>query len=300
MKGIIISDATPVIAFSRIGKLKLLQEIAAFVNNLVFRYTDCYNTYYMMNFKFLKLGLIAVFGTFVVVSTVHAATKIKDTRHNLSSSSLYTVKAVSENQICIFCHAPHNADSSQAPLWSHAESTATTFQMASTANVSPNRAGSWADPTPTGISKKCLSCHDGTVAIGALANGNTIPVTNASGGAGDILAGGDYGFIGTDLRGGHVISFKYESFQETIDAGGANFTIWDSQMSTADKKSMFDRDGKMQCHTCHDPHNDWCNDPVKNVGRDPLWRKACDVTYGNASVCRVCHKNMVTFQKYSF
>lgn len=282
----------------------------------------------MEKMRFTRLGLITVLGIFVIVPTIYAVPVqyIKNSKHNLSNWGPGPIKASGTGQrdteVCIFCHAPHNADSTQAPLWSHADQDASvTFQMASTANVSPNRIGSWADATPTGISKKCLSCHDGTVAIGALANGAVIAVINASGGAGDTLAGertqgggltsGDYGFIGRDLRGGHVISFKYEAFQEAIDSSGTNYKIWDSEITTADKNSMFDRDGKMQCHTCHDPHNDWCNDSNKNVGSDPLWRKACDDGSGtktgtpnsNATVCVICHKTPKPgpgFQKYSF
>jgi cytochrome c553 len=37
-------------------------------------------------------------------------------KHNLSVSGPGTVKAASEAQSCIFCHAPHNA-SPVAPLW---------------------------------------------------------------------------------------------------------------------------------------------------------------------------------------
>lgn len=264
----------------------------------------------MKKVKLIRLGNMCARAIFTmvlgmtIVSTSNQAmaqTLIKYTRHNLSSSGLYTVKAPpgGESQICIFCHAPHNADSAQAPLWNHAESTASSFQMASTANVSPNRVGSWADPTPTGISKKCLSCHDGTVAVGALANAGAIPISGASGGSGAILASGDYGFVGTDLRGGHVISFKYDDFWNGVDATTqAKFNSWDT-IPAADKASMFDRNRKMQCHSCHDPHNDWCNDPGKTAGRDPLWRKACDA-YGNASVCRVCHIQTSGFKKYSF
>lgn len=242
-----------------------------------------------------------------IVSTSNQAmaqTLIKYTRHNLSSSGLYTVKAPpgGESQICIFCHAPHNADSAQAPLWNHAESTASSFQMASTANVSPNRVGSWADPTPTGISKKCLSCHDGTVAVGALANAGAIPISGASGGSGAILASGDYGFVGTDLRGGHVISFKYDDFWNGVPpAVRANYNSWNTIITNDPKdRGMFDRNRKMQCHSCHDPHNDWCNDSAKTVGRDPLWRKPCDGALKNDEVCRVCHINTGIFKAYSF
>lgn len=265
----------------------------------------------MKSSRFTRLNLIAVLMIFIMAPAAHAVTKIKYTRHNLSSTGKYSIKSSSETQICIFCHAPHNTESIDTPLWSHAKQDVSVgFQMASTANVSPNR-GTWADPTPTGISKKCLSCHDGTVAIGALANGNTIAVTGASGGSGDTLAGartsggglisGDYGFIGTDLRGGHVISFNYEQTQGSLPV--VDYRRWaDIKSNYPDWQLMFDRTGKMQCHTCHDPHNDWCNDSADTVGKDPLWRKPCDGGLKNDEVCKVCHLTAKPgpFQKYSF
>lgn len=268
----------------------------------------------MMNIKFLKLGFVVVLWMAVIAFSTRAIAVMSlndpDHKHNLSSTSS-GVRAVAtgtdprETQICIFCHTPHNAENAQAPDWAplwNRQNTSASFQMASSIHVSTGKSG--VDSTPTGISKKCLSCHDGTVAIGAVLNGGPIQVTGASG-SGDILQSGDYGFIGTDLRGGHVISFNYKTVVDSFDSGHASYNGWDgaNPISDSDKKSMFDREGKMQCHSCHDPHTDWCDDTVtpNMVGRDPLWRKPCDGTYGNASVCRVCHRNMVApFQRYSF
>lgn len=264
--------------------------------------------------RFIRSGLIAVLGIAVVALSTQAVATIKDTRHNLSNWGKYTVKATTENQVCIFCHAPHNADSVDAPLWNHKNTEVTTFQMASTANVSPGNRSWMPNNQPTGISKKCLSCHDGTVAIGMLGNGNEIIVTGASGSVGgnpnNALAGtrtqsgkltsGDYGYIGTDLRGGHVISFNYDQFQQNVDPPQTNYKSWGTIMTDDPKNiAMFDRNRNMQCHTCHDPHNDWCDDNAKTVGRDPLWRKSCDSTT-NDVVCKVCHKNFGVFKAYSF
>lgn len=268
----------------------------------------------MMNFKFIKSGFVVVLWMAIIAFSTRAIAvmSLNDTnhKHNLSSNTA-GVKAVDNTdprrtQICIFCHTPHNAENAQAsewaPLWNHQNTEVTTFQMASTANVSPGKRSWMTNTQPTGISKKCLSCHDGTVAIGAVLNGGTIAVTGTSG-SGDILQSGDYGFIGTDLRGGHVISFNYDQFQQNVDPPETNYRSYNNILGLDSKnKLMFDRNRNMQCHTCHDPHTDWCDDNIvpNAVGQDPLWRKACDSTYGSGSVCRVCHKNMVTFQNYSF
>lgn len=231
-----------------------------------------------------------------------AAKGIRMTRHNLSNWGLYDVKAGNtgdprETQVCIFCHTPHNADSSVVPLWGHADTAETVFIMASSYYAKPGQAGMTNEPT--GISKKCLSCHDGTVAVGAVAGGN-ITMTGVDEN-GYLQSGINRGYIGTDLRSGHVISFNYD---DAFDNSTTTKLKSRGSMTAADQKSMFDRNGQMQCHSCHDPHTDWCDDPNKTVGPDPLWRKKCDDgTMGtnkigsNATVCVVCHDT--TFSGYS-
>ena len=91
--------------------------------------------------------------------------------HNLSASSS-GIRAVSETQVCIFCHTPHHAitDTSllNAPLWNHRLSTA----LYAVTNA-PGAGYQLSEPRnpPDGSSKMCLSCHDGTIGIGNLASG---------------------------------------------------------------------------------------------------------------------------------
>jgi hypothetical protein len=275
-----------------------------------------------MNIRFLKTGLVLVSGLAVIALSTHAIATIKDTRHNLSSWSPYAIKAdpnaddPRKTQICIFCHAPHNADSTQAPLWNH-QDTGDGFSIASTMYVRPsNTSNIPMDTQPSRTSKKCLSCHDGTVAIGALANGSEIKVIGASGTVGsnpnNALSGtrdangeyvsGDKGWIGKNLSKGHVISFKYDNNVVTYLNGTPKYSPNPNSFVNGTDPSMLDKMGYMQCHTCHDPHNDWCNDTGKRVGNDPLWRKACDAE-GNGSVCAKCHSatyDFYTSPKYPF
>ncbi|MEK7684934.1 MAG: hypothetical protein AAB466_05895 [Verrucomicrobiota bacterium] len=46
------------------------------------------------------------------------AESIVNSKQNLSTSSPGAVKAVTESEICVFCHTPHNS-STEAPLWNH-------------------------------------------------------------------------------------------------------------------------------------------------------------------------------------
>ena len=60
-----------------------------------------------------------------------ALAAIATTKHNLSVSGPGTLKATSESEICIFCHAPHNASPS-GQLWNRNVGTTYTPYTSST------------------------------------------------------------------------------------------------------------------------------------------------------------------------
>ena len=99
---------------------------------------------------------------------------IATTKHNLSVGGPGTVRAQSETQICVFCHTPHNSRT-QAPLWNRNDSGGTyTMYWSATMDAYSSPA---AAPQPNGNSKLCLSCHDGTLALGATVASGTIPMS---------------------------------------------------------------------------------------------------------------------------
>ncbi|MDH3973845.1 MAG: hypothetical protein OEV42_06160 [Deltaproteobacteria bacterium] len=219
---------------------------------------------------------------------------IVNTRHNLSAWSPYVGSASADpsspdfrrNRVCIFCHMPHNAESTQAPLWGHM-STVSTFVVISTTvgKIQPN-----------GISRKCLGCHDGTVAVGAVFSvDGDIPVVGSSVSSG-YLQPGSIGYIGTDLTTGHYnhpVSMNYSSaayLKEQVDPG--KFIL---PLSDYNKKVLLDGEGRVQCHSCHNPHNDGGNSHNLYLGEadaatgDPLWRKEMDCHCNNSTVCGSCH-----------
>lgn len=241
----------------------------------------------------------------------HAASKsIKLTRHNLSNWSPYAMYVKGNTtQVCVFCHAPHNADSSEVPLWNHKDTTST-FSIKSSLYVKPmggSNPNVAMDTQPKRTSKKCLSCHDGTVAIGAVTNTGNSGLTETLGGEPDngtrVKPDGTMqgpNVIGTNLTSGHVISFRYDANLANYlnGAGAYNYVAFNNAVAPNDVKSMLDKMGYMQCHTCHDPHTDRCNDPNKTVGKDPLWRKDCESgTNKNITVCEVCHS--ASFDTYT-
>ncbi len=175
---------------------------------------------------------------------------VASTKHNFGNLSTASVKSPDSSEICVFCHTPHDANPS-SPIWNKQDTGSTYDVYASqslAATLSPNA------PTlgqPTGSSKLCLSCHDGTMAIGSLLNlpgartAGTLNVTGP-GVTGGKISTTSTSYIGTDLRDDHPISFDYSLSYPS------NTEIADPSTFPATVK--LDSLGKVQCTSCHDPH----------------------------------------------
>src|SRR5262245_61255919 len=115
----------------------------------------------------ISLCLCASVVAFLLLSPRPASAddRVINSKHDLSSQGPGPVRALGESQVCIFCHTPHNA-SPAAPLWNRAnpESHYRIYSSSTTqARVDQ----------PGGPSKLCLSCHDGTIALGMVISRET-------------------------------------------------------------------------------------------------------------------------------
>jgi predicted CXXCH cytochrome family protein len=182
-----------------------------------------------------RLLAVALFALCAVVGTARAGSVV-NTVHNLSASGPGTVKAASESEVCIFCHTPHGA-SPAAPLWNRAASGAV-YQPYSS-STSKAAAGQ-----PTGSSVLCLSCHDGTIALGSVLS-RAAPVT-MGGGVTTMPVGASR--LGTNLTHDHPISFAYTS---TLASQRGELAT----PATLQPKLRLDAGSALQCTTCHDAHD---------------------------------------------
>jgi predicted CXXCH cytochrome family protein len=182
---------------------------------------------------------------------------IVNSPHNLSASGPGAVRAASEAQVCIFCHTPHNATPVQ-PLWNR--SMPVSAYKTYTSNSLKALPGQ-----PTGSSKLCLSCHDGTIALGSV-HSRRQPIAMA-GGITTIPAGRSN--LGTDLSDDHPISFVYDATLAT-----SNPKVKDPSMLPPHVR--LDGDKNLQCTTCHDSHNNRYGDFLVMSNQ-------------NSELCNTCH-----------
>ena len=206
--------------------------------------------------KKLKLLLIGL--ALALPVTMHAAT-IVGSPHDLRGWDYGSGSLSETNQVCIFCHTPHNAQSTQViPLWNHLATTNTTFTM----YTSSTMVGTPSASRPIGgESKVCMACHDGSVAVDAFGGTSGTAAARVSG---DLK-------VGPNMSDDHPISFAYPSTDSEIVAKA---TV------VAAGLPMFNGGNDMECATCHDVHN-----TATAVGANALLR----VNNNGSALCTTCH-----------
>jgi predicted CXXCH cytochrome family protein len=173
-------------------------------------------------------------------------------------------------EICQVCHTPHNALDTGAtdasPLWNHEVSAELAYTLYSSGTLDAVDVGQ-----PDGISKLCLSCHDGSVALdnygGATGGANTIDTIDAR---------LDFD---TDLSNDHPISFTYNTALNGADAGVHDPSTTGSGITANIDDDMLFGIGndQMECASCHDVHDYEGNDYLLLVSNT------------NSVLCLTCH-----------
>jgi len=203
----------------------------------------------------MRKGRLAVVLAVLLGSAVWPASQdsVVNSPHNLSVSGPGPVKSLSESEVCVFCHASHRAG--VTPLWNRELSQAVYITYKSpTAKAQPTQ--------PTGASKLCLSCHDGTIALGRILSRQTP----------ESLSGSqrirDRKNLGTDLSDDHPVSMVYSRAQsgkpgtfKAVPLQGAPVTL--------------DENGQVQCTSCHDAHSNRFGDFLAMDNREGRLCLAC-------------------------
>jgi predicted CXXCH cytochrome family protein len=205
----------------------------------------------------MKKYLVLVVAMLLVASVAYAG--IVGSKHDMRSY----VSGEGTTQVCVFCHVPHNAvTTSTAPLWNHTDTSTASFGVYTSATISG------ATSQPAGVSRACLSCHDGTVAV------NSLVQAPSDGNAGTLRTLTGTALVGTDLSNDHPVSITYRN---DLDSGlraptgttVVNGAVTAQLYGTASPYTV----ECASCHLVHDPTN------------TPFLR----VANTNSQLCTACH-----------
>jgi len=154
---------------------------------------------------------------------------LEDSRHDLAVVLSTGYEGEVNDAQCIFCHPPRS-HTLRIGLWNEA-------QAENLFDYPYDRQTEEAPPgKPDGSSLVCLGCHDGTIALGDVLS-RTQSISNGS------------GIKHSDLSDGHPISFLYDA--NLLDK---NDELEDPKKLT--QQARLDTANKVQCTSCHDPHDD--------------------------------------------
>jgi predicted CXXCH cytochrome family protein len=182
--------------------------------------------------------------------------------HNLSVTSGSSV-TVQGSLGCTFCHAPHSGIGGVTPLWNQTLSSQTYTPYSSTTY---KQQGS-TQPILGKSSSLCLSCHDGTVAIGQTAAYGKIPVSGTM---------NNQDVFGTNLSGSHPFSLVLP----IKDAPDLVASL-EAQGVTADPTGAVKLvGGNVECTSCHNPHAQ----TIDTIAQNFLVRDS-----SNGQMCLACH-----------
>ena len=207
----------------------------------------------------------AALATILMLSSTSTATAgIQGSVHDFSQQGW------TGGEFCIVCHTPHDSSNhEQAPLWNHTTSNAV-YELYS----SPSLVYEPEQPGPGNLSRLCLSCHDGTVAIDSF--GGTGGSTTVTGRAN----------LGTNLRDDHPVGvyWDHQTGTSNLTCNGVCHKLEWSEAAYAyvftgeagQEIKFYNR--RVECPSCHDVHN-------VNVEDVKLLRK----TMAGSQLCLHCH-----------
>lgn len=278
----------------------------------------------------------------VLASPLADAQRVSDVRntiHNLGADGPGTTRASpgATTEVCVFCHTPHGATQQdqggqplKAPLWNRRVPAGSTYTPYTSSTLDAQSITDGLNAQPGGSSKLCLSCHDGTLAIGNVnvlngASDVTIPMENTGSGGvmppGQGTTTGFTRFLGTDLRNDHPISVTYNAALADRD-GELRRPDAEQRWPVGSGSVLGIRSpgfkpllplegtgnngvGQVQCASCHDPHLrelDASKGNQKFLRAQRFQESTPGPSYSQANdiICLGCHDKNGSFGVWAF
>lgn len=176
---------------------------------------------------------------------------------------------------CLYCHAPHSGIEgangvSGTPLWSQKLSSVQSYQMYTSATMVNKTNGT---PVLGSNSTLCLSCHDGTVAVGTTTPYGQVAMSSS--------LVGTPADLGTNLTSTHPFNF-ITPLQSAPDIWPSLSASPPSTQDTTGAVKLID--GNVECSSCHNPH-------VQNI--DPN-SEFLVINNSQSALCLACHNTIPT------
>ena len=247
-----------------------------------------------MTNKLRTLGLLACSGLLLAVAPAFGQGVILGSKHDFTSTGDAQASTTLTDEVCVFCHTPHGADTSApVPLWNKVITTRSfnRYSTLSTPSFDSQEA-------PVGsVSLACLSCHDGVQAMDVVLNapgsglgtgridptnigpmtGTPVPVVASAGdatpfdlsndhpismqyGGGGAQDGDPNGiFTGTlgdpDFNPPQKTTLNGRSIWWVDSVGGTTGTREKTDMLLYSRNDLGSPEPFVECGSCHDPHN---------------------------------------------
>ncbi len=161
---------------------------------------------------------------------------------------------------CTYCHAPHSG--LNIGLWNQKLTT-----QVYTTYTSTTEANTGTQPTLGRDSNQCLSCHDGTVAVGDTVVYGQVATQGAM---------YSYDVFGSNMQPSHPFSLVLP-LKDNIDLAASLVASGKTADPTGAVKLL---GGNVQCSSCHDPHVQ---------GRDPVAQNFLVKNSSGGQMCLSCH-----------
>lgn len=254
-----------------------------------------------MKLSRLKIMLgVAVLALSPAISFAAPGDGIAGTDHDFATTGGANASATPVG-VCTFCHTPHKAQSTLL-LWNHTLSS-NTFSWDVAKTTAGTEFPSIAGGTYKGPTAKCLSCHDGSVAIGDIAWFNDAAYPGGTGMQTTKITGSHQMTTATGgMAGNHPVAMPYpynnatSTYNNKTTGTGIVLAEWQADPSSGTKIRMFNDDGTgaisagpvaaktgIECSTCHDPHNKAAVDEMFLRGKMTGSSKA------DGYLCLQCH-----------
>ena len=175
-----------------------------------------------------------------------------------------------QGQLCVLCHTPVRVGGGvlAAPLWSRPGEAGYRVYASPTLDAVPGQPGS--------LSKVCLSCHDGSVAVDSF---------------GEMAPRGPVVAASRDLTGSHPIGLQYgrdlaHRDRSLFDPSLRLVTIGSGgKQKSGHVEGTLLYDGRLECSSCHDPHNIY----TVPAGVPGQGNKLLKMGMGGSAICLACH-----------